>query len=520
MNWIKNKNYLLLAFLSIVFFFIYNFLNFNNNFIFNSPDENANFVFVNNFLENNNLFLQPIKDFGKQSFFVHPRSTFVNENKQVLPISFWGIMLVYGLLGKIFSVYAVKFFTSVFVIMAMWAFYFIVEKLFEKRIALLSAFLFVTNYSVWYYSSRSMFHNMPFVSLVIIGVWFLFVRPVKSRLWLNDFLGMFIFLLGVLFRTNEVVWLAIAYLIFLLVFKKNIAWSRFFSWCLVGLFFLLFYFGFSKYLYNGFFSNYISSGSLPIRHWYFFVLPLGFDFWITAKSVWFYFFKINLLYSLSALFSSFLFVYLFTKTKINKMQFVYFLVLLFVSSFLFFYYGSNRDALFSLNTITVAYVRYWLPVFVGFVPIIAFALIFIFDKIKNIHLKYGFIFFYLAVHLFFSFYLVYYGPDGIFAIKNNFTYIEKVQDWTVDNTSPNAIIITDYEDKYFWPKRSVMVDFFNEDISKTVYELLEKNEEIYYFVNISKDNNQKLLDHLSKSNFNISYFKDFEFHSLYKINLK
>ena len=168
----------------------------------------------------------------------------------------------------------------------------------------------------------------------------------------------------------------------------------------------------------------------------------------------------------------------------------------------------------------VAYVRYWLPIFIGFLPIIVFFIIEVLKKIKNNVGKNLLYFVYIVVFFFLSFNIVYKGIDGVLAVDNQLKYMTEIKNWVVDNTSQDAIIVTDHEDKYFWPQRQIVVDFYNDSIGQTIPALLEKNAEMYYFVpKQTEEDYTKMLVYLAKFAFDVDVFQRFNSHTLYKLNL-
>ena len=515
----KNKYKIVLLVLAILFFCLYNYLNFSHQNIFNSPDETANFVLSKSFVETNKISYTLQNNFDKLNEFIHPRSTFVFGNN-ILPVSFITFIIVSGFVGKIFGTGIIVYLNSIFLILAVLAFFGINKKIFDEKVSFLSSVLFFMLPAVWYYLERSMFHNITFVSLVIIGLWFILCQPFRKQIWLSDLLGMSIFMLGVFMRPNEMTWIGLVFLFTIIYFKKQIKISRLIMWSSVAVFFVLMYVFANFYFYGSVSTGYVASNSLQVHKWYSLLFPFGFDFLMTIKSVWNYFFKMNILFGVSAFLSGIFFVYLFLKNKLNKVQKVYFVSLLVSSLFLFFYYGSNHDNLYNLKTVAVAYVRYWLPIFIGFLPIIVFFIIEVLKKIKNNLGKNLLYFVYIVVFFFLSFNIVYKGIDGVLAVDNQLKYMTEIKNWVVDNTSQDAIIVTDHEDKYFWPQRQIVVDFYNDSIGQTIPALLEKNAEMYYFVpKQTEEDYTKMLVYLAKFAVDVDVFQRFNSHTLYKLNL-
>ncbi|RMD59597.1 hypothetical protein D6821_00870 [Candidatus Parcubacteria bacterium] len=134
-----------------------------------SPDENANYVFTKLYGQTGQL-----KIFEKYNLIadciIHPRS-FRCEAGFLKPMSFLGIILIYGLVVR-FSTYLIIPYLTPLVGMAGIIFYYLlIKKIFGRAVALLSA-LFLAVFPVYvYYSVRSMFHNVLFVVLLLGGFW-------------------------------------------------------------------------------------------------------------------------------------------------------------------------------------------------------------------------------------------------------------------------------------------------------------------------------------------------------------
>lgn len=163
---------LYLSLIAAIFFVIYSAPRFNAPIINSSPDENANYYFSRLFAEESALkTYEPLNE-GIDAI-VHPRSVNVNADNYLVPGSFLGLPLIYGILGKIFTSNIIIFLTPFFAIIASLFFYGIMKNIFSREEAFVTSILMLANPILWYYSSRSMFHNVLFLSLFIIGMWFL-----------------------------------------------------------------------------------------------------------------------------------------------------------------------------------------------------------------------------------------------------------------------------------------------------------------------------------------------------------
>ncbi|PLX27187.1 hypothetical protein C0581_03610 [Candidatus Parcubacteria bacterium] len=520
MGMLRNNHMRILLIFSVVFFFLYNCLNFSVPGIFNSPDETANSVFSTSVAHETSLTIGLKKDYENLNEFIHPRSTFVQEQNgdSILPVGFWGMPVFYGVIGKLVGVNLMIFITSLLAICGVWAFYRITKKIFSEKIAFWASLLMFFHPVLWYYTARSMFHNVPFVSLCLIGLWLLIAKPIKKYTWSNDVLGMSIFMTGVLMRPNEILWIALCAFVVLLLHRKDILFSRLLMWTCIGLLFVGLYGWLNAVLYGSSAGSYISSRSLEIEYWYSFIFPFGIDVKMILKSGWFYFIKMFWWFSIPALFGFGVFVYDWCKKRLTSAQTTFGIVSVLMSVFLFVYYGSHHDTLFSLGNIGVAYTRYWLPLFIVDIIFIVFGLFWVKEKVshkKTVGIL-GIIF--MGIFFVLSANIVYSGVDGLKSTKNNLIYAQNVQNWVLANTDEGAIIVTDHEDKFFWPERQVIVRFFDFRVGQAIQTLVENEELVYYFSPHFDDVQRERVDvYLERFGLAVEKVEYFDTHQLYTI---
>lgn len=165
---------LYLSLIAAVFFVLYSASRFRQPLINSSPDEAANYFFTKLYAEEGVLSKYEPLDEGIAPV-VHQRSINVNPKNYLVPGSFLGIILIYGFISKIFGSGIIIFLTPLFAALSSLFFYGIVKKIFSKKIAFISAILMLSHPVFFYYSTRSMFHNVLFISLLMMGVYFLLV---------------------------------------------------------------------------------------------------------------------------------------------------------------------------------------------------------------------------------------------------------------------------------------------------------------------------------------------------------
>ena len=185
----------------------------------NSPDENANFTFSKLFAETSDLRIFAPENILAQEQ-ISPRSV-TSHNFFLVPGSFIGLPLLYGLIGKI-SISLIPFLTPFFAIFGVLAFFGIIRRVFSIKIAFFSSLLLLIHPAWWYWSSRVMMHNVLFISLLLIVIYFLIkitqsppaTDSADKKLFSTYYLvfthfiaGIFIGL-AILVRTSEIIWVA------------------------------------------------------------------------------------------------------------------------------------------------------------------------------------------------------------------------------------------------------------------------------------------------------------------------
>ena len=139
---------------------------------FDWPDEMANYFWSEQYATTGQLAIfEPLNLVAQNQ--IHPRSFNVRSDGSLVPGSFLGLILFYGTLAKFFSVKAIIYFTPVLAIFGVLAFYGIIKRIFSEKIALISAVLMFFHPAWWYYSVASMLPNIAFVSLLLLGIYFL-----------------------------------------------------------------------------------------------------------------------------------------------------------------------------------------------------------------------------------------------------------------------------------------------------------------------------------------------------------
>ncbi|MBU0649411.1 hypothetical protein KJ969_04955, partial [Patescibacteria group bacterium] len=234
-NWLKKHHILLILGIGgVVFFILFSYLNFFAPLRFNSPDETANFFFAKQLAEEGEIWYFEPANYYLEGL-VHPRSVQAVD-ALLVPGGFLGLIVIFGYIGKIMGANLMIFLTPFFAVLAGWAWYGLIKKYFDKWVGLVSVFFAWLCPAWWYYTARSMFPNVLFTSLLMIGAYLALGRPFAERrdrmklaknwfmqnldLWLAGlFLGLAVFV-----RPAEVFWIGAAMLVIILLNLKKINW--------------------------------------------------------------------------------------------------------------------------------------------------------------------------------------------------------------------------------------------------------------------------------------------------------
>lgn len=392
-----------------------------------APDESANYIFAKLYAQTGELKIEENYNLYTADI-MHPRSL-RSDYGNIKPVSFLGIILIYGKLASLFSYKIIPFLSPFFASLGIIAFYFLIKKIFNKSNALLSVFLLASFPPYIYYTARSMFHNVLFTVLLIFSLTFLVyafhnskkkknffkIKKKQASLFKSNkfvykhfnlrkinYLSYFflalsgIFLgLSIITRSSELLWI-LPLFIFLWIFNiRKIGFLKlliFLAFVFVAMLPAGFY---NKILYGSYFyGGYSEMNSSLIG-----LTKAGLDL-VKAmpgarldivggashkiKEILFHFglhprFSLKMAYEYFVKMFYWIFwpaflgflIFLFQARKYKKRHFMYLGGLIIISFVLIIYYGSwefhdNPDV--SHYTIGNSYTRYWLPVYLGVLP--------------------------------------------------------------------------------------------------------------------------------------------------------
>ena len=536
----KKINLLLIGLLAVVFFIAtasFNYQSQDKDYVkWSSPDETANYFFAKKFSTTGQLaFFDPANVIGDNM--VMPRSV-RTDSGWIKPVSFLGIILIYGSLAAVFGLAIIPFLTPFFAAVGLILFYLIVRRIFGNRVGLWSAFILALFPVYIYYTTRSMFHNILFIFLLLAAV-YLFIlalgpkrdkadRPfvawtLKRHLWL-EFLATFgsgLFAgLALITRTSELLWLAPAWFLIWLFYARRLGATKliiFFSGLFLALVPVAYY---NQILYGSFWhggynemnrsiDDIVNTGGNLLRftwtgqfgYYYHYLSQIfhnifyfGFNYSQSLEMSRRYIWEMFSVLSVAGLSGWLLLAVKYCRQR-KKKYLVYLLSGLIVSAFLIFYYGSwkfNDNPDLTRFTIGNSYTRYWLPIYLWLIPLSSLALVRVsrailligpetVSRIRKI-IATGLQFSAVLVFAYLSLNFVLFGSEEglVYLYYNNQSERANTEMvWAM--TEPAAVIITRYHDKFFWPERRVIMGVVSNDEILTAAAKLSKHYPVYYY---------------------------------------
>ncbi len=412
----KNWRGILVGVLAFSFFAFtagFNYIISDSDFIkFSSPDGAANYTFSKLYSQTGELTIFEKYNLIAEDI-IHPRSI-SSEFGSLKPVSFLGIILIFGKIASFTSYKILPYLTPFFASIAIVFFYLLVEKIFRKRNALISTVLLTFFPPFIYYTARSMFHNVLFVSLLIIGLYFVYLMGANNKKktrflsfnlahinwksWVVSILAGIFIGLAICTRTSELLWLLPVFIVLWVFNIKKIGITKLVLFLASIFICLLPVMYWNQILYsNPFYGGYPemnqsisslqSTGGEMVKTTIKGNIEVIPDLALKVKDILFYFgFNPELAHSMFYYYFAnmfpwifwlgFLGIFMFLQkwNKWQKKHLVYILAFLITSFVLIYYYGSwkfHDNPNQASHTIGNSYTRYWLPVYLGALPFVS-----------------------------------------------------------------------------------------------------------------------------------------------------
>lgn len=557
-TWKKAINPIILGLLALVFFVAtasFNYLTQEDDYVkWTSPDETANYFFSKKLAEDGELaYFEPAATLGNNM--IMPRSL-RSDGGWVKPVSFLGIILTYGSLASIFGSGIIPFLTPFFAALGIIFFYLLVNQIFKnRRIALISA-VFLASFPVYiYYTVRSMFHNILFIVFLLIAayflglalgskrtekVWhelktkFLTIKIERARIFqfLWALLGGLFVGLAIITRTSELIWLLPAGGLVWLFYCRRFGFIKFWLFLagiLAAMIPLIYW---NSVLYdnplrggynemnrsleeissagNELLGNH-KEGGLEVykdyaRVWFNKIFYFGFD---KEQSVLMFERYVLQMFPLLVAIGYFgLLLLIIQNIRRFQKKYLVYLLFWFVSGVvLVFYYGSwlfndnpNPDSF----TIGNSYTRYWLPIYLLLLPLVALALERTTSALASLvgqarqrlaniiatGLQAAAVIYIAFVGLMF---VLFGSEEGLVYLYDNNLAEKKIAERVFELTDANGVIITQYYDKFFFPERRIIMGRLPDNqILSAVQDLVTEYPVYYYNFYLNADDVQYL----------------------------
>lgn len=513
-KWLKQYwRWIIIAVVASCFFIgtaSFNYFTQSADFIkWSSPDETANYNFTKLYVQTG----QPMI-FEKYNVLVndiiHPRSV-RSDFGYLKPMSFLGIILIYGKIASLTTIKILPFLTPFFAALGIVFYYLLIKDIFGEKNALLSALILTVFPPFIYYSAHSMFHNALFVVLLIISLFFASLSVRKKTALAADlmvalsggFLG-----LAIITRSSELIWLIPVWLIIWLFNLKKYGLIKPIIFIASLLFALLPVIYWNKIIYQSYWRGgynemnqsiinlagasakifNIKTASQPsiksdlkqIKNNFFY---FGWQPLKSLKMLYFYFAKMFYWIFWPAFFGFLLL--LADIKKIRAKPYAYLTALLAAFVILIAYYGSwdfhdNPDP--KSRTIGNSYTRYWLPIYLGAIPLAAIFFLKLSGIFRKKILIYGWRFLMTFLVFFISVkFVLFSSEEGLIKSIRKQTAARAEYKKILNLTEPSAVIITQYHDKLLFPERKIIVGLFDNNSLIKSYSALTKYLPVYYY---------------------------------------
>ena len=496
----------------------------NNVIKFNSPDETAAYFFTKHYAETGQLTVdEPL--LAENGGHIHPRSITAIGNK-LAPVTFLGLPVIYGTIGQLIGVGAIPYMTPVFAVIALIFFYILIRRLFDLRIALVSATLLGTHPAFWYNASRSMMPNVPFTSFLIIGLALLVISQTKIKkddtskkprvvfYYIAALMAGLAVGASLTIRFSEIVWVSGLLGLWGLVSVRRIWWLRLVPF-LAGLVIpILLFFAANKAIYGnilaggyglsasaGFTSQFITTGNLvssgawsnitqlvktipaTLGSYVGLLLPFGYHPKEFIQNYSDYILKMFWWYIIPVMAGAFFALHNSFRSIAKKelpIPLAYTAIAATIGIWLVMFYGSwvFYDNISQEVTLGNSYIRYWLPLYTLAMPLAAYALV----KLAGTGRLLGKISAIAIIAI-----MVIYGvqttlwtnKESLFAIAKNIDTYHEISEKIVALTPSDAVIVSARSDKIVFPQRKVAVEYDFRELD--LITPIAKTGAVYYY---------------------------------------
>lgn len=490
----------------------------SHNIISNQPDEMANYFFIKELVINHSFgWYEPLNEIASSQ--VHARSmTVINARLEPIGFPFFIVLvsvlafvptMIFGI--SVFNVLAISL-VPLLVIASNFLLYGIVRRVWNDRMALISSILLFLLPAWWYWASRPFQHTIPFIFCILLSLYG--VLRIQDATGVREKLCYaMVSALGIscalAIRPNELVWVVGLYGYIVYLIRVHVSKQQIIAWGATIAFVAILFFVIQDAFYGSpFASGYVKptvdgdaggvlGGGQGVSFLRAFFFPFGFHIATAFTTTYRYFFLLFNSWTLWA-FVSFLFILARGQKTIRKYTLVYCIV----SLYLILWYGSwsFSDNLLGVLSIGSSQTRYFMPIYIGMVPLIAYfcdrILITLTRTRQILATSVLVLIFSLASHgaVFASF------PEGLATIKNTLYEYTKRQADIYTHVPEYGLVVTRFGDKYIFPGRKVIIRTEETIWASSVKKLLELGVPVWWYDLELSSEEQGMLDELLRVN--------------------
>lgn len=527
-------------------FFAYAFTLWGTSPRWNSPDETANAFFTRLFAEKGGLSVfEPLNFVVGDT--IHPRSVTV-VNGYLVPGGFFGMILIYGTIARILGAWIIPYLTPAVAVAGIFAFAALVRPAVGRGAAVLAGALLAFHPAYWYYSARGLFPNVPFLAFAIVGAYFLCRQPfsrflegrMPSRLsrTLDDMLGALFLVFALWTRPSELLWLAPSAALLAVAFRQQFPPARLIRIVGVGVLGAAFLLALNQSLYGspfatgynappddyeiafhaGLYPNSSGATSNPL-------LPFGAHPRRIVKNVWDYGLRFFWWYTIPAALGIALALQDWRRGLLRREGKAAFVVLMCAAAVLGVVYGSGAFS-DTLNPRTLSigdsHARYFLPAYVLAIPFAAFGILRLVSRVQHKALRRGALSaVFVGIALASGARVYWSAGEGLLAVRQTLARYERVAAKVFELVPESGVIITDRNDKVFFPERRVVVPLRDPGTFKALPILARRAPLFYYGITLADREFRSLNEGVFGENgLKLTLVEPFDSEALYKVERK
>lgn len=462
----------------LVFFGVYAWLPLTSPSRFVSPDETAYFQSAKLFAETGSFIREePLN--AKVDNIIHPRNLGVWEGR-IVPEGFIGLPWLTGVKARVLGDWVIELLTPLLAATGPIALYLLLRRIFDTRIAYLSALLMFVSPPYWYYASRGMMHAVAFSVFLVWGAYLLSVALTRRNVWLYTAAGASIGL-ALLMRTSEVLWVSAILVLVGILARRGLSWRGITGFALGGALALtpMFVFNwqfFGSPLSHALRDNFGADGGGSSESWWTsfttIVAPFGWHLSRAWGNMLDYGLKIFPWLSIVAVLGLLGLISDWAREQWRSRRVDmtprrwYLVVYIFIAAWLLLTYGSWDLQEYEDSSVLIlghSFLRYWLPMAILALPFFVsgvWRIVVLFPKTTR---PWTLRFLVMIVVILSAVTVVGDPLYGLIKIRADVREYEQSNQIIQRETEPNAVIIAGRADKVIFPERRVIVEYAPED---------------------------------------------------------